>query len=90
MVYLGTDLPAEEIAAGVMASGASVVVLSLVYPVADPRLVEEVRRLRGLVGGGVRIVAGGRAVSGLQEELKATGVDAVGGLDGLSELLRGG
>ena len=89
VVYLGADLPAEEIAAGVVASGASVVLLSLVYPVADSRLLEEIRRLRGLVGGGVEIVVGGRAVVGCREELEVVGVVVVRDLDGLWGILGG-
>ena len=61
VMYLGTDLPAEEIAAAAESSQSSVFLLSLVYPMPDTRLLDEVSLLRKLVGSEVMLVAGGRA-----------------------------
>jgi DNA-binding transcriptional MerR regulator/methylmalonyl-CoA mutase cobalamin-binding subunit len=87
VIYLGADLPAEEIAAAVESSGSGVILLSLVYPVADPRVVEEVRRLRNLVGREVLMVAGGRAAPGSADELATSGVKIVRDLEELGRLL---
>jgi len=89
VMYLGPDLPAEEIAAAAEASGAAAVLLSLVYPMPDPRLLDEVRRLRTLVDNGVLLVAGGRAAEAMREELAASGVTVAGDLDELGQLLEG-
>ncbi len=87
VVYLGVDLPAEEIAAAVQASGARAVLMSLVYPMSDPRLHEEIRRLRTLVGPDLTLVAGGRAASACQEELAASGIQMADDLDSLGRIL---
>jgi len=87
VVYLGSDLPAEEIAAAVQASGARAILLSLVYPMSDPRMHEEVRRLRSLVGPDLTLVAGGRAAMACQEELAASGVQTAEDLETLSRIL---
>ncbi len=78
---------AEEIAAAAESSGADAIVLSLVYPMPDPRLHEEIRRLRGLVRNDVLLVAGGRAAQAMSEELMASGVAVVGDLDELAQTL---
>ncbi len=74
VVYLGPDLPATEIAAAVKQSGASCVALSIVYPVDDPRLHDELVALRRLLGGGIPILVGGRAAAAYGSTL--TSIDA--------------
>jgi methylmalonyl-CoA mutase cobalamin-binding subunit len=59
--YLGPDLPPEEIAAAAMEKGAQVVALSLIYPPDDPRLADDLRRLRRLLSPSTVLLAGGRA-----------------------------
>jgi DNA-binding transcriptional MerR regulator/methylmalonyl-CoA mutase cobalamin-binding subunit len=87
VVYLGADLPAEEIAAAVEASGATAVLLSLVYPLGDTELLHELQRLRQLVGPDLLMVAGGRAVTGIREELAASGIGFAEDLDALASML---
>jgi DNA-binding transcriptional MerR regulator/methylmalonyl-CoA mutase cobalamin-binding subunit len=87
VMYLGTDLPAEEIAAAVDASRASVVLLSLVYPMPDTRLLDEVRLLRKLVGSDVLLVSGGRAAVAMREELAASGIAVIQDLEDLRPIL---
>jgi methanogenic corrinoid protein MtbC1 len=60
-IYLGPSLPAEEIAAAVESCGARAVALSVVHPAEDPRVGEEIERLRRLVRDDVTIFVGGRA-----------------------------
>ncbi len=65
-VYLGPSLPAEEIAAAVESCGARAVALSVVHPAEDPRVGEEIERLRRLVRDDVTIFVGGRAARNLE------------------------
>jgi MerR family transcriptional regulator, light-induced transcriptional regulator len=89
VVYLGCDLPAEEIAAAVAASQASAVLLSIVYPLTDPNLQDEVRRLRQLIGPDLPIVAGGRAAPSNRDELVTSGIRIAEDLDSLGQVLGG-
>jgi len=66
-VYLGPSLPAEEIAAAVESCGARAVALSVVHPAEDPRVGEEIERLRRLVRDDVKIFVGGRAARNFEQ-----------------------
>ncbi len=73
-MYLGPNLPAEDIAAAVEQRQADAVAVSLVYPPDDPHIGLELRKLARLVEGRVRLIVGGRAVgaySDILEEIKA-------------------
>jgi DNA-binding transcriptional MerR regulator len=73
-VYLGSDLPAEEIAFGTEKYGARVIALSLVYPADDPRLHMELHKLRRMVSDDIIIIAGGKSVKNYRtalQEIKA-------------------
>ncbi len=61
VTYLGPDLPPEEIAAAALQKGARAVALSITYPPDDPALIDDLRRLRRLLGPNVILIAGGRA-----------------------------
>ena len=61
VTYLGAGLPAEEIAAAALQKRAGVVALSIVYPSDDPRLPEELRKLRRHLGHRVALLVGGRS-----------------------------
>ncbi|HEU4403495.1 MAG TPA: B12-binding domain-containing protein, partial [Candidatus Polarisedimenticolia bacterium] len=60
-IYLGPGLPAEEIALVARHKMARAVALSIVYPADDPRLAEELKKLRGLLPEKLSILAGGAA-----------------------------
>jgi DNA-binding transcriptional MerR regulator/methylmalonyl-CoA mutase cobalamin-binding subunit len=78
-IYLGPNLPAEEIAAAVNLRDADAVALSLVYPKNDPVVYQEMRKLRQYVGDEVRIVAGGEAAKSyisVLEEIDALLLDS--------------
>jgi methanogenic corrinoid protein MtbC1 len=66
-VYLGPNLPAEEIAAAAEACGAQAVALSIVHPGDDPRVGQEIERLRRLVADDVTIFVGGRAARNYED-----------------------
>ena len=83
VTYLGPELPPEEIAAAALQKGARVVALSLTYPPDDPLLVEDLRRLRRLLGSRTSLVVGGRASRAYAHVLSEIGALRV---DSLAEL----
>lgn len=73
VAYLGPDLPAEEIAGAARKRGAQAVALSAVFPVGDPSLADELRRLRSQLPPTVAILVGGEAGRVISAELARTG-----------------
>jgi methanogenic corrinoid protein MtbC1 len=71
--YLGPSLPAEEIAAAAIQNDSQAVALSIVYPTDDPRLGEELARLRKLLPPGIALLVGGRASPAYQSALARAG-----------------
>jgi DNA-binding transcriptional MerR regulator/methylmalonyl-CoA mutase cobalamin-binding subunit len=91
VVYLGADLPVEEMASAVRQAQARALLLSMVYPSDDPYLGDEIRRLRALVGDSLAIVAGGRSSGAYRqalEEIDARIVDDLPGLRAELDALR--
>jgi methanogenic corrinoid protein MtbC1 len=79
-IYLGSDLPAEEIAFGTEKYGAGVIALSLVYPGDDPHLRIELHKLRRMVGDDTIIIAGGRTAANyanVLDDIKAIRVSSM-------------
>jgi methanogenic corrinoid protein MtbC1 len=74
VTYLGPNLPAEEIAAAAAQRKARVVALSVVYPADDPRVAEELRRLRGLLAPEIMILVGGSGAEHYAHILDGTGI----------------
>jgi len=70
VTYLGPDLPAEEIAAMILKTRASLVALSLVYPSDDPNIGDELSRLSHLLPRDVIIIAGGAASVAYQKAME--------------------
>jgi DNA-binding transcriptional MerR regulator/methylmalonyl-CoA mutase cobalamin-binding subunit len=80
VTYLGADLPAEEIAAAARQKGAAAVALSITYPPDDPRLGEELKRLRRLLFPDTPLLVGGRsaeAYADIFEEIAAQWVEEI-------------
>jgi len=88
VLYLGADLPAEEIAAAVLAKQARGVLLSVVFPKADGRTADEIRRLRALVGEQTPLLVGGRAAGSYQDVLVEVGALVASDLPALGQQLR--
>jgi DNA-binding transcriptional MerR regulator/methylmalonyl-CoA mutase cobalamin-binding subunit len=83
VTYLGPDLPPEEIAAAALQKGARAVALSITYPPDDPVLVDDLRRLRRLLGARTLMIAGGRACpayAAILQEVAAVQVEDLAGL----------
>jgi DNA-binding transcriptional MerR regulator/methylmalonyl-CoA mutase cobalamin-binding subunit len=77
VVYLGSNLPAEEIGAVVSYLNAKVVAISLVYPSDDPVLPKELKKLKQLLTSAVSIIAGGKAADGYFNVLEGIGAFVV-------------
>ena len=75
VLYLGPDLPMEEIAAGARESGARAVGLSITFPPDDPAIPGELARLRRLLPDDTALLVGGRCAPAYREA-----IDEAGGL----------
>ena len=74
VIYLGADLPAEEIAGAAIATNARAVALSTVY-VADRRpLMRELRALRERLPTDVTLLVGGGAATAMRDQLQSAGI----------------
>jgi len=79
-IYLGPNLPAEEIAAAAEMKKSNLISLSIIYPPADKDMGEELRKLRRLLPDEVELIAGGRAVhtyDNILQEIQATVIDSL-------------
>ena len=70
VTYLGTNLPAEEIAAAAQQQLAKAVALSLIYPADDPRVGRELIALRRYLGHDVDLLIGGQGSAGYKAVLE--------------------
>ena len=73
VIYLGANLPSEEISSAATQLHAKAVALSLVYPKDDPHLRSELKKLHQLLDSDVTLIVGGRAVDGYYDALKEIG-----------------
>lgn len=73
VTYLGTSLPAAEIAGSAAHNNARAVALSIVYPSDDELLPEELERLRRYLPPDVKIIVGGRASAAYSDALRRIG-----------------
>ena len=73
VIYLGPNLPVEEIAAVTDNLNAKVVALSLVYPNDDPQLKLDLVNLKKMLPGKISLIVGGRAASGYLDILDKIG-----------------
>ncbi len=87
VTYAGPSLPAEEIAAAAIHHGVRAVALSLVHPEDDALLPTELRRLRRLLPGAVRLLVGGRAAGAYRSVLAEIGAAEIATLEDLTAAL---
>lgn len=86
VTYLGTGLPAVEIAGSALRTGARAVALSIVYPADDPNLAHELTALRRYLPAGTTVIAGGRSAPAYciaLEEIGATTASSLADLCGV-------
>jgi DNA-binding transcriptional MerR regulator len=62
-LYIGPDLPSEDIALAVKQNQAKALALSIVYPPDDPHLIIELGKLRQYLGKSIPILIGGKAAA---------------------------
>ncbi len=86
-IYLGTDLPAEEIAAAAHNTRAALILLSIIYPSGDPMLVKDLEKLASLCPDSVSIVVGGRAAGSYHAALERIHAQVVPSLQDLQREL---
>ncbi|MEM8843985.1 MAG: MerR family transcriptional regulator [Pseudomonadota bacterium] len=82
-VYLGTDLPPEEIAYACQQTNASAVALGIARPADDPHLPNALRQLKANLNNSITLIVCGKAVSGyteVTEEINAIVVQTMGEL----------
>lgn len=73
VTYLGTSLPAVEIACAVRRTAARALALSIVYPADDPDLPAELTTLKRYLPESAAVVVGGRAAPAYRPALEAMG-----------------
>jgi methanogenic corrinoid protein MtbC1/transposase-like protein len=87
VTYLGSSLPATEIAGAAKQQGARAVALSIVYPHDDPGLADELKNLRAFLPAETKILVGGRAAAAYAEVLQTIGAVQCSSLKTLAEAL---
>jgi methanogenic corrinoid protein MtbC1 len=76
-VYLGPNLPSDDIAAAAAQGNARAIALSLVYPPDDPRVELELKKLKQLVGENTELLVGGRAASAYSAAIGSVGAELI-------------
>lgn len=83
VIYLGTSLPAPEIAGTAKEQGVRAVALSIVYPEDDPTLPDELRQLRQYLPKDVELIVGGRGAHAYASTLSEIGARVANRLEDL-------
>jgi methanogenic corrinoid protein MtbC1 len=87
VVYLGSEVPATELARSADQRGARLVALSAVFPPGDVAVGEQIRVLGRLLPEGVGLVVGGAAAPSYLESIREAGGLVVPDLAGLRRVL---
>jgi methanogenic corrinoid protein MtbC1 len=87
VLYLGPNLPAVDIAKAASRTGAKAVGLSVIYPVNDPSLREELETLGRLLPQDATLLVGGAAVAGLSD-IRGVIVPDIASLPGVLSSIR--
>jgi methanogenic corrinoid protein MtbC1 len=88
VLYLGVNLPADDIALAANHTRASAVALSFVYPTDDPAIAGALRSLRAALPASTTIIAGGSAAPSYAAALAAIGASRFGSIGELRFWLR--
>jgi len=86
-IYLGPNLPAEEIAAAAEMKRSNLISLSIIYPPADKDMSDELKKLRRLLPSDVEIIAGGRAVATYDTVLREINATVISSLSDFRKYL---
>jgi len=74
VVYLGTDLPASDIAAAAIATKARAIAMSVIYVQDRARTLGELRTLRALIPPSIAIIVGGAGAAEMEDDLRQLGI----------------
>ena len=88
VVYLGANLPAEDIAAAALEKNIKFVILSIIYPANDPKLYTEILQLSDYLKGKTKLIIGGRAANSYQQAINDTNSSYFSNLDQLRQFLQ--
>lgn len=88
VTYLGADLPAEDIAAAAVQTGARVVALSVVFPEDDPAVHAQLSELAALLDPAVQLMVGGGGAESYRSTLDRVGARIAPDLTQLRQFLR--
>jgi methanogenic corrinoid protein MtbC1 len=88
VTYLGTNLPAEDIAEAVRITGARALALSIVHPSGDRALADELRTLGSRLPRATLLLTGGSAAPAYSAAIEAIGGERLTGLEDLRVRLR--
>jgi DNA-binding transcriptional MerR regulator/methylmalonyl-CoA mutase cobalamin-binding subunit len=77
VIYLGSNLPVEEMAAVAASVDIKAIAISIIYPADDPRLNKDLIHLKKILPENVSIIVGGRAAKGYLEVLDKIGAIVV-------------
>ena len=83
VAFVGPNLPAHELAGAVRRFNAQCLALSLTYPEDDPKLSDELLKLRHMLSADVHILVGGRASGGYRKALSLIGARLATSFDSL-------
>lgn len=88
VIYLGPDLPAEEIVAAARQLNPKAVALSIAYKNGDLQVQEELRKLIGYLGSDTPVFVGGRAMGHLKMFFEELGIRTVDDLSDFPDQLQ--
>ena len=89
VLFLGGDLPANEMARAAIAANARAVAVSVVYSATPADMLGELRRLREQLPAEVVLLAGGRAVLADARAVRRSGIEVGETIDAVRTVLRG-
>ena len=87
-LYLGPNLPAEDIVAAAKERGANGIALSIVYPADDPYLSTELRKIQNLTKGKIPLIIGGRSAASYGKIIKEINAILISDLTDLKNRLK--
>lgn len=88
VVYLGADVPTADIARAARISDARIVAVSIVYVDDRERVLRELRTLRTLLAGDVRLITGGTGALSLARAISSLGIPVESSVGGLFAALK--
>jgi methanogenic corrinoid protein MtbC1 len=87
VVYLGTDLPASDIATAAIATKARAIAMSVIYVQDRARTLGELRALRALIPPSISIIVGGAGAAEMEDDLRQLGIRVGASLRDLRDAL---